>query len=195
MRTRKVDFSVSSWGSILAESRWAQNASAETRRRRGFAEGFLGGGSQLREDCVFKEKENSGLFTTKMVCSNQARILIFLPQRTQRREISCPFLSWDSVEALKDHPGCPKSPSSKPKKNSVCSVSSVVKKIRSIHHEGHEDHEDWVGPEWATTRKEPERLRQWRSWTVETHALFRSSSRHFEQGFTAIPLECRARLA
>ena len=45
----------------------------------------------------------------------------------------CPFLSWDCVEALKDHPGCPKSTSSKPKKNSVCSVSSVVKKSRSIH--------------------------------------------------------------
>jgi len=33
-------------------------------------------------------------------------------------------------------------------------VSSVVRKSRSIHHE---DHEDRVGPEWATTRREPAR--------------------------------------
>ena len=90
---------------------------------------------------------------------SNTRIRIFLPQRaqrTRRREISCLFLSWDSLEALKDHPGCPKSPCSKRKKNSGCSVSSGVKESRSIHHEDEND-EDWVGPEWATTRREPAR--------------------------------------
>ena len=44
----------------------------------------------------------SGFFTTKMVCSRSRGIRIFLPQRARRRRISSPSLSWDSVEALKD---------------------------------------------------------------------------------------------
>ena len=39
------------------------------------------------------------------ILNKSFRICTLVIQRTRRREISCPFLSWDSVEALKDHPG------------------------------------------------------------------------------------------
>jgi len=94
-----------------------------------------------------------------MVCSKSSSNPDFLTtegtEDTERRNL-LPVSELGFVEALKDHPGCPKSPSSKPKKNSVCSVSSVVKKIQINHHEVHEvheEHEDWkiwldrIGPQ------------------------------------------------